>query len=151
MKPLRVQRFSIMCAMLTLCITAVLAQEFGPGSFDVSWNTVDGGGGTSTGGVFELTGTIGQPDAGVVMSGGGFEVRGGFWAGGVEPVETCPADIAPPPNGDGLVGVPDLLAVINAWGICSPPCTADIAPPSGDGTVGVPDLLAVINAWGSCD
>jgi hypothetical protein len=69
-----------------------------------------------------------------------------------EPVE-CPADIAPIPNGDGLVNVDDLLAVINAWGVCPPgaPCPADIAPPpSGDGTVGVDDLIAVINAWGPC-
>jgi len=31
--------------------------------FDVSWWTVDGGGGVSSGGGFEVTGTIGQPDA----------------------------------------------------------------------------------------
>jgi hypothetical protein len=51
------------------------------------------------------------------------------------------------------VGVPDLLAVINAWGPCDDPeiCPADLAPPGGDDTVGVPDLLAIINAWGPCD
>jgi hypothetical protein len=55
-------------------------------------------------------------------------------------------------TGDGVVGVPDLLAVINGWGPCPAlptPCPADIAPPpDGDGTVGVPDLLLVINNWG---
>lgn len=33
----------------------------------------------STGGEFELSGTIGQPDAGK-MSGGDFTLTGGFWA-----------------------------------------------------------------------
>ncbi len=48
------------------------------GDFDVSWYTVDGGGGTSSGGDFVLRGTIGQPDAGD-LSGGDFTLRGGFW------------------------------------------------------------------------
>ena len=33
----------------------------------------------TTGGDFELSGTIGQPDAGLTMIGGDFEVTGGFW------------------------------------------------------------------------
>jgi hypothetical protein len=48
-------------------------------SYTVDWSTVDGGGGTSTGGVYSVSGTIGQPDAGR-MSGGSFTVQGGFWA-----------------------------------------------------------------------
>ena len=45
----------------------------------VPWHTVDGGGGTSTGGVFRVSGTIGQPDAGQ-MSSGLFTLPGGFWS-----------------------------------------------------------------------
>ncbi len=90
--------------------TAALAPS-GP-SFDLSWHTVDGGGGTSTGGGFELTGTVGQPDAGVVMTGGSFELIGGFWAGPA-PIP-CPADA----NGDGSVNVPDLLTMLASWGLC---------------------------------
>lgn len=48
-------------------------------NFVIDWSTVDGGGGTSTGGVFSVSGTIGQPDAGA-MSGGNFALSGGFWA-----------------------------------------------------------------------
>lgn len=33
-------------------------------SFDLTWSTIDGGGGTSTGGAYTLNATIGQPDAG---------------------------------------------------------------------------------------
>ena len=48
-------------------------------SYEISWWTVDGGGETvSTGGDFELSGTIGQHDAGE-MSGGTYSLTGGFW------------------------------------------------------------------------
>ena len=47
--------------------------------FSIDWSTIDGGGGTSTGGVYSVSGTLGQPDAGV-MSGGNFTVVGGFWS-----------------------------------------------------------------------
>jgi hypothetical protein len=47
-------------------------------SYSVDWSTVDGGGGTSTGGVYSVSGTIGQPDAGA-MSGGNYTLQGGFW------------------------------------------------------------------------
>jgi len=51
------------------------------GGYDLTWNTIDGGGGLfSTGGGFDLSGTIGQPDAGS-MSGGTFTLDGGFWPG----------------------------------------------------------------------
>jgi hypothetical protein len=48
--------------------------------YDLSWHTVDGGGGTSTGGVYSVSGTIGQPDAGATMTNGQYSVTGGFWA-----------------------------------------------------------------------
>src|SRR5688500_2084781 len=49
------------------------------GGFDLSWSTVDGGGTTiSTGGTYELEGTIGQADAGR-STGGTYTLDGGFW------------------------------------------------------------------------
>ncbi|HKS38706.1 MAG TPA: hypothetical protein VJW76_16045 [Verrucomicrobiae bacterium] len=53
-------------------------------SYSIDWHTVDGGGGTSTGGSYILSGTIGQPDAGA-MSGGSYTLQGGFWPGIVVP------------------------------------------------------------------
>jgi hypothetical protein len=47
-------------------------------TYSIDWFTIDGGGGTSTGGVYSVSGTIGQPDAGH-MSGGNFTLDGGFW------------------------------------------------------------------------
>lgn len=48
--------------------------------FSIDWHTIDGGGGTSTGGVYSVTGTIGQPDAGPTLTNGPYSVTGGFWA-----------------------------------------------------------------------
>jgi hypothetical protein len=39
------------------------------GDYDLSWWTVDNGGGDSAGGTYTVNGTIGQPDAGALMSG----------------------------------------------------------------------------------
>ncbi len=49
-------------------------------SYSIDWHTIDGGGGTSTGGVYSVSGTIGQPDAGPTMTNGQYSVTGGFWA-----------------------------------------------------------------------
>jgi hypothetical protein len=59
--------------LLALVVSASQAQNF-----SVNWSTLDGGGGTSTGGVYTVSGTIGQPDAGG-MSGGTYTLEGGFW------------------------------------------------------------------------
>jgi hypothetical protein len=49
-----------------------------PQNWSIDWWTTDGGGGTSRGGDYSLSGTIGQPDSGR-MSGGQYAVEGGFW------------------------------------------------------------------------
>jgi hypothetical protein len=58
------------------------------------------------------------------------------------PVEPkVPGDV----NGDGVVNITDLLAVIAAWGPCQGLCPADV---TGDGSVNIGDLLFVIAHWG---
>lgn len=70
----------IMALPFVLGLMGAVAYAQVAGSFDLSWNTVDGGGGTSSiGGPYSLGGTIGQPDAGT-LSGGSFTLDGGFWA-----------------------------------------------------------------------
>jgi hypothetical protein len=49
--------------------------------YDLSWYTVDSGGGTSNNSGYTLIGTIGQPDAGSTLSGQGYTLIGGFWGG----------------------------------------------------------------------
>ena len=49
-------------------------------SYTVDWYKIAGGGGASTGGTYQVSGTIGQPDAGATMTGGNYAVDGGFWS-----------------------------------------------------------------------
>lgn len=48
-------------------------------NYNIDWFTIDGGGGTSSGGVFTVSGAIGQPDASEPMTGGQYSLVGGFW------------------------------------------------------------------------
>lgn len=68
-------------ALLLLASVAIAAN----GSFDLSWWTVDGGGGTSSGGDYSLTATAGQAEVGALMQGGTYELAGGFWGAGGQP------------------------------------------------------------------
>jgi len=52
----------------------------------------------------------------------------------------CVGDI----NGDGEIGVTDILAVIAQWG------TNGSADVNGDGEVDVSDLLLIVGSWGNC-
>ncbi len=72
----------VLLAALSTALTGagILAAPEGPAApFSIPWWTVDGGGGTSLGGGFAVSGTIGQPDAGT-LSGGSYTIRGGFWS-----------------------------------------------------------------------
>jgi hypothetical protein len=66
----------------TLCLGIIFAISFTAAAqqYSIDWYTIDGGGGTSSGGVYTLSGTIGQPDAGT-LSGGNYVLEGGFWGG----------------------------------------------------------------------
>lgn len=69
--PLRLPCACLAAAVLGIAMLAAAQPE-------ITWQTLDGGGGTSTGGVYAVSGTIGQPDAGV-SAGGAFRLSGGFW------------------------------------------------------------------------
>ena len=70
-----------MKALLLFTTGLVLATRALAQSYSIDWFTIDGGGGTSTGGVYSVSGTIGQPDANATaMTGGSFSVVGGFWS-----------------------------------------------------------------------
>jgi hypothetical protein len=49
-------------------------------SYSIDWYKIAGGGGSSTGGVYTVSGTIGQHDAGGAMAGGNYSLTGGFWS-----------------------------------------------------------------------
>ena len=63
-----------------LLLTALSATAGFAQSYSIDWYKVSGGGGTSTGGVYSVSGTIGQHDAGGPLTGGNFSLTGGFWS-----------------------------------------------------------------------
>jgi len=67
--------FSRALALMAIVVVGTALAE----DLEITRSTIDGGGVMrSIGGEFELSGTIGQPDAGT-MSGDGFDLTGGFW------------------------------------------------------------------------
>jgi hypothetical protein len=70
---------SIAALVVALLIVSTVAAQSG-GGYDLSWNTIAAGGGSSTSGDYSLAGTIGQSDTGM-LSGGGYMLNGGFWSG----------------------------------------------------------------------
>src|SRR6266498_2017750 len=65
-------RKCFLTVLIGLSASAALAQ------YAIDWHTIDGGGGTSTGGLYSVSGTIGQADSGK-MSGGSYTIDAGFW------------------------------------------------------------------------
>ena len=61
--------------MLWLAPLALPAQ-----SYSIDWSKIAGGGGTSTGGVYAVSGTVGQHDAGGPLTNGVYSLTGGYWA-----------------------------------------------------------------------
>jgi hypothetical protein len=69
------KRLLLICPLLLPFGFAANAQ-----SFSIDWYKIAGGGGTSTGSVYAVSGTIGQHDASGPLTGGNFSLTGGFWA-----------------------------------------------------------------------
>jgi hypothetical protein len=74
------RRYTGLATFALWLLTSVLCLRAHAQSYSIDWFTIDGGGGTSTGGVYSVSGTIGQPDAGAPMTNGQYSVTGGFWA-----------------------------------------------------------------------
>lgn len=132
------------CTIKTLSLLAALATSSAAlADFTIDWSTIDGGGGSLSGGPYTLSGTIGQPDATAheALSGGSFTLTGGFWNGTIVP---CPGDL----NGDGHVDGADLGFLLGAWGIRGQPgFPGDV---NGNGFVDGADLGGLLSAWGPC-
>src|SRR5262245_55456164 len=61
-----------------LWVAVLLSASARAQQYSIDWFTLDAGGGTSSGGAYSVSGTIGQPDAGK-LAGGSYVVEGGFW------------------------------------------------------------------------
>ena len=76
---------SIVAGLASMMMTSPVTSQSG-GGFVITKNTIDGGGGQSTGSGFVITGTIAQWDATTqTLTGSGYQLGGGFWA---DPNET---------------------------------------------------------------
>lgn len=97
---------------------------------DISWYTMDSGGGNSVGGMFELDGTIGQIDAGT-LTGGTFKLTGGFWA------VAQPATLLGDVNLDGTVNLLDVDPFVDRISSGTYQAEADC---NQDGTINLLDI-----------
>jgi hypothetical protein len=73
---LKIQLRCFISVLLLALSTATLCAQ----TYTIDWYKIAGGGGTSTGGTYQVSGTIGQPDASGAMSGGDYSLTGGFWS-----------------------------------------------------------------------
>lgn len=66
--------------LASLCLVGFSSTAFA--QYSIPWSQIAGGGVTipSTGGIYSMVGTIGQPDAGGPFTNGVYTVVGGFWA-----------------------------------------------------------------------
>lgn len=122
--------------LLAAASVGLLSAAGSGGGVAISWHTIDGGGGDSIGGGYELSGTIGQPE-GVAMSAGTLVLLGGYWSGASGRTRGMLGDI----DGNGAVDAADLAILLGAWGASGP---GDL---DGDGMVGAPDLAILLGAW----
>jgi hypothetical protein len=79
MKALTKNRLRILIILAAVLLLTASALASSDASYQLDWYTVDGGGGSSSGGTYTLRGTVGQADAGR-LSGGTYTLAGGFWA-----------------------------------------------------------------------
>ena len=141
MNEYRTARSLAVVLLLSITPTLLLAQ------YEITSHTIDGGGGFSAGGSFELEGTIGQHDAGPNdgMTGGGFALVGGFWAGAV-PACGCLGDM----NGDGARNGSDIQQFVDCV-VSGGSCTcADVNGVNGIGLDDVPAFVADLLVNGGC-
>lgn len=126
---------------LVLSFAVAATAQTALAQFELDWHTIDGGGGTSSGGAFALSGTIGQPDAGM-MSGGSFTLVGGFWGGVGAPSGGLVGDM----NCDGFVTVADIgpfvMAISNPaqYAVFFPSCDIMNGDINNDGFITVADI-----------
>jgi hypothetical protein len=94
---MRTIQLAVLAALLSAAISDARAYE-------LQWITIDGGGGTISGGGYAADITVGQPEAGTAV-GGGYVLQTGFWPG---PWATLPP--VPPMLSAGLAGSDLVLA-----------------------------------------
>ena len=130
--------------VISSSITSIALASVG---YEIKWSTIDGGGAMdSTGGTFTLSGTIGQVDAQSppVMSGGAFEITGGFWP--ITQVCYCPGDLTGDGKKDGR-DIQQFVACVMSGGNCS---CADVDVANGVNLADVPVFVNNLLGGSTC-
>jgi hypothetical protein len=127
MKPSNGNQMSPQQIVKAVSLVLLLAAVSVFGDYEITRHTIDGGGGTSSGGQYIVSGTIGQHDA-AYSQGGDYELLGGFWPG--EPLCT--------------VEFEDFARFAEYWLESGPDLPADL---DGDGSVDAGDLENFVYEW----
>jgi hypothetical protein len=141
--------FNTRMTVTLIAVGLACAGRISAQTFELAWKTIDCGGTIfNRVGAYSLGGTIGQPDAGsfaAPLSGGGFELVGGFWPVAEGPQSPpCTGDL----NGDGVVSLADLTAQLSHFGTLSGATLAD-GDLDGDGDVDLSDLTTLLSNFGT--
>ena len=135
----------IMKKKLLIALSVLFAALPAMAQFDVQWNTIDGGGAmNSAGGTFQVSGTIGQPDASAPLTGGAFQLTGGFWA--VSQVCFCLGDMNQDGKKDGR-DIQQFVGCMLAGGNCA---CADVDGANGVTVADVSAFVSGLLAGSSC-
>ncbi len=116
------KHFALVLTLIFLfCASSVALTQSG-GGYDLTWWTVDNGGGALSGGGYALNGTIGQSEAGPALTGSGFVLYSGFWVAGGAAPSLCPDPI----TGGWIVGPDSGYTGINYEFTAGPNVTATL-------------------------
>ena len=124
---IRIAKTAVSVGLFACFLLLPVAQAQGAGQYEIPWHTIDGGGGQSSGGPYQLIGTIGQPDA-AWSAGDNYELLGGFLVGGplcfvefedfarfalywMQTGAGLPADL----HEDGVIDYDDLSMFVDVW------------------------------------
>jgi hypothetical protein len=79
MNPLRAN-WAVRSVGLALVLSGAMGAPLSAQNATIDWFTIDGGGADSGGGPYKINATVGQQDAGLLMT-GSLVIEGGFWPG----------------------------------------------------------------------
>ena len=117
------------------------------GGLAIDWHTIDGGGEmTMTGGTLELSGTLGQADAGAAMTGGALSLSGGFWVVAGGPCSGRCGDLDGSGGNVTLVDFASFALCFNKGLVANPQCVCSDL--DGDGSVNLVDFATFSLAFG---
>lgn len=140
--PRRALPLPTLVGAISLCLALAAPAQTGDG-YDLTWNTVDGGGGASTDGQLTVEGTAGQADAATASpTDGTYAVVGGFWvAFAGRPIGGCVGDC----SRNGTVTVDEIVIGVN---IALDTQSLERCPSfdaDGNGDVTVDELIRSVN------